>query len=384
MRFTDLVSPGLAESLEKCGYVQATAVQTKVLPLRGDVCIWAATGSGKTLAYALPMVEDLKHLATKRLRALVVVPTRELVNQARKTLEMCSAGMGIAIGTAVGDKPIAARIESDILICTPGRLVDHVTRGLSLDDVEWLVVDEVDRLMDESFQQWVDIVIPLLETSPPNQMERDIYKTFRIPKERRMRKIVLSATATGVRRLRLKAPTIVTTQDAPALQEQAIAVDTKPLHLMKLLDKKALVFTKDNESALRLTRLIELLHPDTKIGCLTKLAKSKATINNFLKGDITVLIASDRASRGLDIPDLDLVVNYDMPNSLTTYVHRVGRTARAGRDGQAITLVEHHEAKWFWDVIGKERNVQRVHQAVEKDESYQKALDVLKGAVLKI
>lgn len=519
----------IVSNLLKRGFVDANGLQSSLLPMLlpghqgpgryyGDICISAATGSGKTLAYALPMVESLRSKAVTRLRGLIVVPTRELVTQARETLEMCSAGTGVKIGTAVGTRnlkdeqtlliqkdqrwdPAACKAERekeidedeelmnwdfdavlgsqdnfecwphhvleyrskiDIIICTPGRLVEHIksTKGFHLNHVQWLVIDEADRLLAESFQDWVDIVIPSLEHLPPvGSQEQEFYKTFRMPCRRDMRKVVLSATMTRnvskLMSLRLKHPRSVVlessrtldgnnskpSEDLPhdeefelprMLQEVAVAVaelEDKPLYLLQVLrtfcqadvggqqkhnetmngeavlegrveptdqsrsdgeypsdvcsvisravplQKEAnfpgtLVFANSNEGALRLARLLAIMLPKQRIKALTKLPSGKdgrKTLRMFCKGELSVIVATDLASRGLDIPDLAHVINYDMPSSLKSYVHRVGRTARAGKEGRATTLVEHRQAKWFWKDIGRTNHVARAQKVVRED-----------------
>lgn len=529
------LNPGILASLKKMGYHDAFAIQASVLRLllpgpeqhQGDVCISAATGSGKTLAYTLPMVEKLRDKTLTRLRGLVVVPTRELVNQVRESLEMCCIGSGVKIGTAVGSKslkeeqellieigqrfdPDAYREEKvkaldedvqllnwdfdsqakyeeefdisrnyvvaynskvDILICTPGRIVDHIqsTKGFTLDHVQCLVIDEADRLLDESFQQWIDIVIPALEVQRNlHPIEDRLFKTFHHLPERKVQKILLSATMTRdiskLQALKLHRPKMIVLEtsrpetavsqpgqdetqfELPSnLNELAIPIansEDKPLHLIEVLqnnprlkkperahkldvnaslDKSSdesssesdsnstsssgssssspssssfpptlspkpasslhgtLVFTNNNENALRLARLLTLLRPSwqLKISTLTKsttTSSGRRALSSFRAGKTCVLIASDRASRGLDIPDLAEVINYDMPTSVTSYVHRVGRTARAGREGKAITFVAMHEARWFWNelargtrvVRGPGRKVKRYESKLEK------------------
>lgn len=529
------LNPGILASLKKKGYHDAFAIQASVLRLllpgpeqhQGDVCISAATGSGKTLAYTLPMIEKLRGKPLTRLRGLVVVPTRELVNQVRESLEMCCIGSGVKIGTAVGSKslkeeqellieigqrfdPDAYREEKvkaldedvqllnwdfdsqaeyeeefdisrnyvvaynskvDILICTPGRIVDHIqsTKGFTLDHVQSLVIDEADRLLDESFQQWIDIVIPALEVQRNlHPIEDRLFKTFHHLPERKVQKILLSATMTRdiskLQALKLHRPKMIVLETSrpenavsqPAqdetqfelpsnLNELAIPIansEDKPLHLIEVLQNNprlkkperahkldvnasldegsdesssesdsnstsssgssssspssssfpptlspkaasslhgTLVFTNNNENALRLARLLTLLRPSwqLKISTLTKsttTSSGRRALSSFRAGKTCVLIASDRASRGLDIPDLAEVINYDMPTSVTSYVHRVGRTARAGREGKAITLVAMHEARWFWNelargtkvVRGPGRKVKRYESKLEK------------------
>lgn len=560
------IHPTTLASLRRKGYQDAFAVQATVLPLLllspdqypGDICISAATGSGKTLAYALPLVENLRDRPVTKLRGLIVVPTRELVAQARDYLEVCASGSRLQIGTAVGSKSIQEEQDHlidlgqrydpeeyqaeqeqgyneiqdlmdwdfdnlnrrrddaghlinyvdeytskvDILICTPGRLVDHMrsTKGFTLAHVQWLVIDEADRLLDESFQEWIDIIMPALTYQAPlNPMDQQLNNTLHLVRERKVRKIVLSATMTKdigkITALQLQRPKMVlleTTQqplisgDASSakqldarlerdiqlpstLVETAIPIanaEEKPLHLIHLLEDcngiskglvghpqkfkhhpkpfspasevaiedgdsesdsdssstssvsssdscrsnginprakptpadGILIFVSNNENALRLARLLTLLCPlwTPIIHTLTKSSSSHSArkILSWFRtqtrqGKGSILIASDRASRGLDLPRLARVINYDMPPSMTAYVHRVGRTARAGRDGVATTLVAHHEARWFWNEIarnkgigrGEDRKVRRVEPkreiTDEERRSYAEALKVL-------
>ncbi|KAL9576405.1 MAG: hypothetical protein Q9212_007121, partial [Teloschistes hypoglaucus] len=333
------LSPSIIATLKSKGYKDAFAIQAAVLPLLlrgqkqhdGDLCISASTGSGKTLAYALPMVEALRDMPITRLRGLVVVPTRELVSQARKTFENCSLGTGLKIDTAFGSKPLKEEQEAlischqqynpeayqreqeqknaldadeqllnwdddddfeeqhssrpkltgyvndyvsnvDILICTPGRLIEHIrhTRGFNLDRIQWLVIDEADRLLDEDSQQWVDIVIPALEHQKPlTNLETERLKRFHLLHKRDVRKIILSATMTRdvskLQDLKLRRPKLVTLENKPGrggggepeagsiepevdsgaqvelpskLQENAVQikdVQNKPLYLIELL-----------------------------------------------------------------------------------------------------------------------------------------------------
>ncbi len=535
---------GILASLNKKGYRDAFAIQAAILPLLlpgsrqhpGDICISAVTGSGKTLAYALPIVENLRDKPMTRLRGLIVVPTRELVVQVRECLELCSAGSRLKIGTAIGSKsfkeeqqlligrgqrfdPCVHRAETersideneqlldwdfddlvdkagghdsltnyvldyfskvDILICTPGRLVDHIqfTKGFTLDHVQWLVIDEADRLLDESFQQWVEIVIPALENQGQlDLIDEQLFKTFHYLRERKVRKILLSATMTRdiskLAALKLRRAKMLVLENKshnadhspavendarrdiqncfelpPNLKEIAIPVESpedKPLHLIELIQERitrrnvlgpllepgvkvqttdesvdepssdsddgskassltcssgssdqskfslskcqglnpqlasrsrgTLIFTNNNENALRLARLLILLRPSWRpqISTLTKstaTTSGRKTLNSFRSGKSSILIASDRASRGLDIPELADVINYDMPTSETSYVHRVGRTARAGREGCAATLVVRHEARWFWNVIARGKGIVRGdHRKVRRSES---------------
>ncbi|MCJ1402133.1 ATP-dependent RNA helicase dbp6 [Xylographa trunciseda] len=531
------LSGSIVAALASKGLTRSFAIQSGVLPLLlpgpqqhdGDLCVSAATGSGKTLAYVLPMIESLRSKMSTKLRGLIVVPTRELVTQVRDTLQLCATGTGLKIGTAVGSKSLKEEQEQlvtkwqkydpqgyrteeqrkkaneddlmnwedeptvlvddfdtlidfvvqytssvDIVVCTPGRLVDHVksTKGFTLEHVQWLVIDEADRLLDESFQQWVDVVLPALQSLPRhNPWVSSIHQLFHVQQTRIIRKVILSATITKdiskLMALQLRRPKLValgnstttslsiTTQGAsesmPTIQQAYIDlpstlkeiaipirnVEDKPLYLLELLPPKSttsaistlalhielktqetedtngsspsssnnlssetsssgsetdsditsseseaelhsrkpnivtnqdshgtLIFTNNNENALRLARLLALLRPSLapNIGSLTKSTASstgRKTLAAFRKRKLSILVASDRASRGLDIQDLAQVINYDMPSSVTSYVHRVGRTARAGRVGLAATIVAHHEARWFWNEIARSETIRR-------------------------
>ncbi|CAK37175.1 uncharacterized protein An01g09920 [Aspergillus niger] len=419
-KFADLgIDSSLLRVLEDNGYREAFAVQSTVIPLLlqgptnhpGDLCISAATGSGKTLSYVLPLVTALKPLPAPRLRGLIVVPTRELVKQAREACELCAAGSGLRVASAVGNVAIKdeqreslpgyvhrSEPNVDILICTPGRLVDHLryTKGFTLKNLEWLVIDEADRLLNESFQEWVDVVMTSLDArKAPDAFgfSGNFLSGLGLPiQSKEPRKVVLSATmtrdVTKLNSLRLANPKLVVigsdaaaTEDEsggvapsdeqftlpPTLEEHTVSVgdgSQKPLYLLRLLlshiklETKILVFTKSSESASRLARLLALLEPSLsdRIGTIIKSNKSSAsrkTLTAYRRGKISVIIATDRASRGLDLRSLTHVVNYDVPASITTYVHRVGRTARAGQKGSAWTLVAHREGKWFASQIAK-------------------------------
>lgn len=326
------LSPKILSRLDILQLPYAFAVQTAVIPLLlkdgGDVCISAATGSGKTLSYILPIVQSLSIRVVTRLRAVVVVPTRELVSQVFSTASSLSSGSGIKVGTAVGSRALVAEqgllvgvgndntthSKVDILITTPGRLVEHIksTPGFSLHWVKWLVIDEADRLLAQSFQEWVDVVIGDFEHVTSGLLEEGDMGTvledlgIRINGRSEVRKVVLSATMTRdagkLAGLKLQRPTMVVVENAAKsglpvekdektqgdnrdekqedddddmpdeifsvpmeLREYAVSVvntEYKPLHLMYLLRDQGIkagtvVFVKSNEGAARLARLID-------------------------------------------------------------------------------------------------------------------------------
>ena len=554
------ISASLLKRLERKRFTEAFAIQSAVLPLLlpgeaqhdGDLCISAATGSGKTLAYAIPLVESLRSTLVTKLRGLIVVPTRELVTQAREVCELCCTGSKLKVKAAIGSRPFGSEQEdligwiqeyngteahnfgqtidersqteydpaidnldlrseyptnpghrlrcyskADILVCTPGRLVEHIrsTQGFSLDDLEWLVIDEADKLLGQSFQGWVEAVLGSLQRGKPfEELSMDQKIARRLDwwqPPRFVRKVVLSATMTRdlskLNTLKLKNPRLVVVNGAEppeetideqeqsqlikdpvepvigegfeipiTLREMAISVgdgSQKPLYLLRLLQTKilpesigldahseqsssssaisssddgessessessesqsktsisstannpddddsdpsenilqsqafphklesrhrppsfatiqtsrgVLIFTRSNESAARLSRLLVLMHPPyaSSIGTLTSnhpSAQRKRTLRAFHNGKLCILIASNLVSRGIDLANLAHVVNYDIPTNVYEYVHRVGRTARAGREGIAWTLITDKEAGWFWNAIARGNDLRR-------------------------
>ncbi|KAI5783587.1 ATP-dependent RNA helicase dbp6 [Geopyxis carbonaria] len=419
------LSPKLIEKLLSRDITEAFAVQSAVLPILlrkadGDVCISAATGSGKTLAYVLPVIQSLLNRCVIRLRAIIVVPTRELVQQVNNTATSLISGTGLKIGVASGSKALSieqamlisnedgeTNSKVDILITTPGRLVEHVrsTPGFDLAHVKWLVIDEADRLLAQSFQEWVDVVIGGLEKAAERVMitqvgGMNLSDIGLTPMRHYTRKVVLSATMTRdvgkLAELRLRRPTLVVVEDPPlpdgailddgkaeneleeqfsvpaGLREHVIPVENielKPLCLMYLLQNKgiktgALVFVKSNEGAARLAKLLETVGEKStnkwNVGLVTGEMEKKRrekVLKRFAKGEVDLLICSDLISRGLDLPHVRHIVNYDIPASTRAYIHRVGRTARAGKEGDAWTLLSDKEARWFWGNIGK--NIRR-------------------------
>ncbi|KAA8621139.1 SrmB Superfamily II DNA and RNA helicase [Pyrenophora tritici-repentis] len=510
--FSELgVDPFFAKTLQKQGFKDALAVQTALVPMLhtgfeqhlGDICVSAKTGSGKTLAYLLPIIEQLKDRTVPVLSAIVVVPSRQLVNQALQVAEELCSGTKIKVGTALGNVAFATEQKQliklrpqydprrarelnekalrqyqtgsmerrglyedlkgmpmhhvpqydssvDILICTPGRLVEHIenTTGFLLNAVRWLVIDEADQLLNQNFQGWANVLMDALHGETPvdlmnaqeriQKRERDANSIWSIalPARRQLTKVVLSATmekdVTKLGTLRLKRPKLVVVQDETAevqpldyeddvfelpstLEEFAVHVgdgSNKPLHLLYILlnyvfpgsqtasvsssDSSAsdsssdsdsdsgdtsvsqqtgrvLIFTKSTESASRLSHLLNMLMPNFKnhIKTMTRALTADASrklLKSFSSGAIKILIASDAASRGLDIPDISHVINYDLPTSITSYVHRVGRTARAGKPGEAWTLFTKTEAAWFLKQVAKGDRIKRGSKKVKRME----------------
>ncbi|KAG9001319.1 ATP-dependent RNA helicase dbp6 [Tulasnella sp. 427] len=457
-----------------------------------DVCVSAPTGSGKTLAYAIPIVEMLSVKVVTRLRALIVLPTRELAAQVYDTLESVGRGRHLKMALVTGQHTfsheraqLAAEMNEslrggsskiDILVCTPGRLIDHLngTPNFTLQHLRFLVIDEADRLIAQSFQEWLPRVLSALE--PPSLVNSDNLSSTRPwasfstihysdavapawssvagttrsrtttsldePKVSSCQKLLLSATLTQdpekIAALHLRNPKYFIVKNLSkdgeenadeamvemegteqfalpqTLSEHWLSMDSslKPLTLFYLVAfhgvSNALVFTKSTESTIRLVRLFELFETarhqtrspdamDTSDDAMpahlvirafsSDLSASdrRSLLAQFTKGEVHILVCSDLMSRGIDIANVAHVVNYDVPLDMRRYVHRVGRTARAGRKGDAWTLAENQEVRHFKEMMkgqGRWKNLERVKPSSGKMQSlqplYETALKALK------
>ncbi|KAF9192404.1 ATP-dependent RNA helicase dbp6 [Haplosporangium sp. Z 767] len=589
-------SSRLIKQCRKAGIEECFAVQTAVIPVLmrarhlgdirkapGDLCVSAPTGSGKTLAYVLPIIEILSQRVVTRLRALVVLPTRDLCVQVKETFETFAKGTDLKIATSTGQNSFAheqnilvgdahtqqlvlgGHSRVDILITTPGRLIDHIksTPNFTLQHLRFLVIDEADRLLNQSFQDWLYHILNAIHPSPERkllgadgsetiQVKRDrlgfpihdaiapgfLSSFFQLPesdvedpKALSVQKLLFSATLTRnpakIASLQLSDPQYVAVQEGgedgeekqkystPAgLTEHMIVCDTseKPLMVLHLLHhlqvRSALCFTKSVESAHRLYKLIQLYEkirttmpaqsstppdagtknvkgnkkmtsdaasgdedtddsnsdddstdsnsgdesdsssddegeddsdvemdnvdvsmkgvsdaspsssssiavsndstddmqidsaahqtrPDSGAIVVAEyssdLPKSKrqSILRAFNNGEIHLLICSDLISRGMDLAPVANVINYDVPVYMKKYIHRVGRTARAGKTGTAYSLVEMQEARHFKEMITKAGHWEKISRIKVKDQDvkdlvpgYTKSLAGLKDALV--
>ncbi|BGP43372.1 ATP-dependent RNA helicase dbp6 [Rhodotorula kratochvilovae] len=483
------------------------AVQTAVLPLLlppsatppalyapfnppRDVCVSAPTGSGKTLSYVVPIVETLQHRVVTRLRALVLLPTRDLVGQVRETFEAYMKGTGLKVGVATGQHSFAheqnvlvgddvaadcqgGSSQVDILIATPGRLIDHLkaTKGFSLQHLRFLVVDEADRLLTQSFHDWLPTVLSALKPSfsaaALAEKENDADPVGG-RKERRAKrregglreadalapawwdaegkvgrvasdvderchgscqKLLFSATLSRdpakIDALHLHRPVYISVEDAldPHAEDEGVDSELKftfpaelsehmiispashkPLCLFHLLHtlsiSSALCFTKSVEAASRLAKLVEFFE-DARVAAAGEEGAKRVVVKaysselapgernkvlrEFKKGEVQMLICSDLIARGIDIPNVSHVISYDIPADMRKYVHRVGRTARAGNKGDAWSLVEEQEVAPFKAIMSSAQHYAKIGRVKVKDTAiedfvppYQAALERLR------
>jgi len=358
MKFNDLgLEPSLLKAIQEKGYTKPSLIQEKSIPLilKGkDVLASAQTGTGKTAGFTLPLLQILFKQNTRKnrkIRALVLTPTRELAAQVFENVKEYSTYVDIrstVIFGGVNQKPQVSILRKgiDVLIATPGRLLDlHNQKFLSLSNVEILVLDEADRMLDMGFQRDINKIMNLL----PRQRQNLLFSaTF--SKE-------IKALAKGI----LNQPVMVeatpgnTTVDAIIQRVYKVDKSRKTELIIKLIKEgnwfQVLVFTRTKHGANKLTKkLIQAnisaaaIHGNKSQGARTK------ALAGFKKRSVKVLVATDIAARGLDIPLLPHVVNFELPNVPEDYVHRIGRTGRAGAKGEAISLVCVDEKVYLKDI----------------------------------
>ena len=346
--FTDLLLPEeLLRGLEKVGYTEPTPVQAQVIPpaLEGaDLLVSAATGSGKTAAFLLPMLQRFVDVKTAAggTRALVLVPTRELARQIHTHFLRLGSYTRLCAGVITGGERKSHQVATlrknpEILIATPGRLLEHLGDGeVELGELEYLVLDEADRMLDMGF---ADQVIDIIGRCGPQRQSLLFSATLRHRSLGRITDPLLrDPKVIVVNPLREQHPDI----------EHRVLFSDDPLHkqrqLLWLLRNesydKALVFTNTRERAEGLGAY--LLSREQRVGVLhgeVEQGERKRIMGLLQRGQIDVLIATDLAARGLDVPGMQRAINFDLPRSGDDYLHRTGRTGRAGARGVAISLV---------------------------------------------
>ncbi len=338
----------LVHSAAALGWTDATPIQRQCIPaiLRGnDVQGCAPTGSGKTAAYCLPLLQRLLHGAVqsrRRVRGLVLVPTRELAAQVGEVLRQLAGGLPLPVkvatvfgGVSINPQMLALRGGADVVIATPGRLLDLIDHNaVHIEGVETLVLDEADRLLDLGFSEELSRVLALL---PPKRQNLLFSATF-------------AAAVQGLAASLLSDPVCIDVashgSNEPDIVQRAIAVDAAqrtPLlrHLIKELGwTRVLVFVATRYAA---ERVAEKLYKHGVFaapfhGELSQGAR-KQVLDEFKDERWEVVVTTDLAARGLDITGLPVVVNYDLPRSPTDYLHRIGRTGRSGASGLAVSFV---------------------------------------------
>eukprot|EP00761_Pharyngomonas_kirbyi_P003451 gb/GECH01003455.1/.p1 GENE.gb/GECH01003455.1/~~gb/GECH01003455.1/.p1 ORF type:complete len:933 (+),score=238.12 gb/GECH01003455.1/:1-2799(+) len=438
--YHDLSSP-IALGLKYMGASHLFPIQRAIIPpvqvlhkaaLAGDICVSAPTGSGKTLAYVIPVVEALQHRTAGHIGALILVPSRQLAQQVGNvvhdftrftSLKYMVLGMD-SYHQEIRQMKRNGRIAVDIVVATPGRLLQHMghTAGFSLDRLRYLVVDEVDRLLAGQYHDWVHVVISGEARNPMQHARSGVrikYGTTHDPSplptpsyKSPLRKMLFSATMTNnpeqLAKLNLRFPQFFSFRDElsshkryvlpSSLRQHVLLCHTehKPLAIIYLLEQRritrSLCFTANLAATHRLYRMLELLgdYRVAEYSSHMSHPQRRAVVEDFSAGRLDLIVCSDVMARGMDLPDVRHVINYDLPSFLTTYIHRAGRTARAGAEGHVYTIIDEEE-----EVLSRPSNadnddnndnndiIEETNQVKdeEKDQEHEKELHALKTKV---
>ncbi len=366
MKFTEFgFDERLMEGIEASGYENATPVQEQVMPLvlQGkDVIASAQTGTGKTAAFLLPLINKIitdpqeDHTNT----ALVIVPTRELAIQIAQHMEGLSyftsvssiAVYGGGDGNAFVQEKKALSHGADVVVCTPGKMMAHIKMGyVKLDGLKYLILDEADRMLDMGFYDDIMFIINHL----PKKRQNLLFSATMPHKIREMARKILHQPA--------EINISISKPNEKIVQEAFVVYEEQKIPLIKYLLKKkdfamVLIFCSSKQSVKQLTRDLQRagvkadeIHSDLEQD------KREDVLMQFKSRRLPILIATDILSRGIDIDNIDLVINYDVPHDGEDYVHRIGRTARAAAEGTAYTFISPREQRKFLSIeklLGKQ------------------------------
>jgi len=344
MNFSQLgLNAALSRVCESLGYTEPTPIQSKAIPIvlgGADLIGCAETGTGKTAAFLLPIIQRMSERARPGIRLLVLAPTRELATQieasyhalAPKKSPRCVCIMG---GAGMSRQTDALRRGVGVVIATPGRLLDHMERGaINFAHLETLVLDEADRMLDMGFWPAIRRVLAAL----PAERQTLLFSA------------TMSSAIEQIARSTMRNPELIEVSPrgrAAEMVEQTaypVATESKTALLLDLLERerfeRVLVFTRTRRGAERLSHILEAReHKVNRIHADRTQPQREAALRGFKNGQTRVLVATDIAARGIDVDLISHVINYDVPQAPEDYVHRIGRTGRAGNRGRAITLV---------------------------------------------
>ena len=362
MTFQDLhLSEQLLKALAAEGYTNPTPIQEQAIPIvldKKDLLGVAQTGTGKTAAFALPVLQLLQTQAHKtkgyrHIAALVLTPTRELALQIHESFLAYGRHTGLKAevifgGVSQHPQTLALRNGTDILIATPGRLLDLMNQGhVHLAHLDFFVLDEADRMLDMGF---INDIKKIIRDLPDER--QTLFFSATMPPE------ISKLAATLLRNpVRVEVTPVSSTVEKIEQRIFMVAKRDKPsllVHLMKDITTnggRALVFTRTKHGADRITKTLKEadIRADALHGDKSQEARQRA-LNNFKSGRLKILVATDIAARGIDVDEITHVINYDLPNVPETYVHRIGRTGRAGHDGIAYSFCDGEERAFLRDI----------------------------------
>lgn len=350
----------LTEACDALGWKKPSPIQVQSIPLAlegRDLIGLAQTGSGKTAAFGIPILQALLE-KPQPLFACVLSPTRELAIQIAEQIEALGSGIGVKCVVVVGGvdmmaQAIALAKRPHILVGTPGRLLDHLsnTKGFNLRTLKYLVLDEADRLLNMDFEQEIDEILKVI----PRERKTYLFSATMTNKVAKLQRACLKNPA------KVEVSSKYSTVDTLKQHYLFVPAKHKDCYLVFLLNEMSgsttMVFTRTCESTRRIALILRNLGLEAiPISGQMSQPKRIGALNKFKAGERNILICTDVASRGLDIPSVDMVINYDIPTNSKDYIHRVGRTARAGRSGLAVSLVTQYDVELY----------QRIEQLIGK------------------
>ena len=346
---------------DKIGYKYPTKIQKETLPYalqNKDIIGLAETGSGKTFAYGIPIIQKLLEEPSHYFFACILAPTRELCLQINNHLEILGSGIGLKTCVLVGGLDLTSQAISlskkpHIVIGTPGRVADHLanTKGFNLKHLKFLCFDEADRLLDLDFERQINQILAEI----PKDRVTFLFSATMTSKVQKLQKASLKDP------VKIEINTKYTTVDSLIQNYIFIPEKYKETYLAYILNqhigKKIIIFVEKVLDSMLITFILRYLGFKS-ISINGKMTQSNriAALNKFKSGEVGILVGTDVASRGLDIPNVDLVINYDLPQQTKDYIHRVGRTARAGKSGRAISFVTQYDVE----------NIQQIEHLIEK------------------
>lgn len=344
------IAPKILELIEHMKFKIPTPIQYKAIPIAiegKDIIGVAQTGTGKTLAFGIPMIQRLVQVPG---RGLILAPTRELAIQVDEAIQKIGYAFGMRTAVLIGGASMynqvqALRRHPRIIIATPGRLIDHLgQRTLNLNDVKILVLDEADRMLDMGFAPQIEEILKYV----PRERQTMLFSAT-IPE-----KIVRIAAAY------MKLPVNVEITRSGTVVEQIVQElfivrkEEKSKLLIKILDQyhgTVLLFSRTKRGAARITKgLRGLGYYAAEIHSDRSLVQRREALEGFKRGKYRILVATDIAARGIDVRGIELVLNYDLPDDTENYVHRIGRTGRAGDPGRAISFVMPEQRKEVYNI----------------------------------
>jgi ATP-dependent RNA helicase DDX47/RRP3 len=350
----------IAKAAVMIGWKEPSTIQKEVVPhlLQGkDIIGLAQTGSGKTGAFALPIIQGIIENPQPAF-ALILSPTRELAIQTTEQIVALGCGLGIKCCPLVGgidhiQQAIGLAKKPHVIVGTPGRVVDHLhnTKGFNLHTIKQLVLDEADRLLNMDFEQEISLILKVI----PRERRTQLFSATMTKKLSKLQKACLKNP------VKIEMSDKYQTVDSLRQQYLFIPLKHKDCYLIQLLREQSgsttMIFSRTCETTRKIDSILRHFNFNSLPihGQMTQ-HKRLVALKEFKSGKRSILVATDLASRGLDILAVDLVVNYDVPTNSKDYIHRVGRTARAGRTGRSITLVTQYDVEPF----------QKIEQSIRK------------------